>query len=158
MACTGLVPVSPAAAQAALGPDAAACAPGADGSAILVKVHGFRKQQGTIRVQLNDGNPSKWLEKNTWLKRVELPVNQKVMNVCLKVPGPGTYAVAVRHDEDGDRKMTQKDGGGYSRDPKLSITHLRPTHQEAAFRVGDGVTQMPIQLNYLQGLSIKPIG
>jgi uncharacterized protein (DUF2141 family) len=146
-----------AAAPVPVGPDAASCRADADGPAILVVVHGFRRQSGTIRVQLHGDNGKTWLKTKAWMRRIELPVSAPVMPVCIKVPQPGRYAIAIRHDMDGDRKMTKSDGGGYSNNPSLGITKLQARYNEASFTVGNGVKQVDVVMNYLQGLSVRPI-
>lgn len=142
---------------ASLGPDAEACRAGSREPAILVNVKGFRRPTGFVRVQLHGSNAATWLGNKTHMKRIELPVSQAVMPVCVRVPAPGRYAIAVRHDEDGDKKMTRRDGGGYSRNPDLSITHLKPSYEESSFSVGNGTTSIDVTLNYLFGLSIRPV-
>ena len=158
LALLSFAAAAPANAQAAIGPDAASCREGASGPAILVNVHGFRKQTGTIRVQLHGSDGSTWLQKLKWMRRIELPVTGASMPVCIAVPAPGRYAIAVRHDEDGDHTMTSKDGGGYSRNPKLSIFHYKPTYSEVVFNVGPRITPVDVELNYLSGLTIGPVG
>lgn len=145
------------AATAVLGPEADACRPGARAPAVLVNVKGFRRQAGTIRVQLHGGNAATWLGDKTHMKRIELPVSRAEMPVCVRVPRPGRYAIAVRHDEDGDRKMTRHDGGGYSGNPDLSIARLKPAYDESAFTVGNGVAKVDVVMNYLFGLSVRPV-
>lgn len=144
-------------AAAPLGPEAAACRPGSREPAILVNVRGFRKPSGFLRVQVHGSDASTWLGDKTHLKRIELPVTRSVMPVCVRLPAPGRYAVAVRHDEDGDRKMTRRDGGGFSGNPDLSITKLKPSYSESSFTVGNGVKPVEVVLNYLFGLSIRPV-
>jgi hypothetical protein len=58
---------------------------------------------------------------------------------------------------DGDRKMTKADGGGYSNNPALGITKLQARYSEASFLVGNGVKKVDVVMNYLQGLSVRPI-
>jgi uncharacterized protein (DUF2141 family) len=142
---------------APLGPDAQYCRSGS-GPALLVNVHGFRRQAGTIRVQLHGSNASTWLERGGWARRIELPVTAPTMPVCIRLPSPGRYAVAVRHDEDGDGRMTRRDGGGYSRNPRLSIASLRPAYDAAAFSAGPGQTRIDIVMQYLTGVSVRPVG
>ena len=54
------------------------------------------------------------------------------------MPRAGRYAVAVRHDVDGDGN-DWGDGGGFSRNPKLSLLNLKPKYQNVAIPVGYGV-------------------
>ena len=148
---------TPAMAQAAIGPDAAAC--NANRPALLVSVSGFKNRVGTLRVQLYGSNPSDFLSKGKKLRRIDLPVSGSgTMNVCVAVPRPGTYAVAVRHDADANRKTNWKDGGGFSNNPKVSLIDLRPSHREVAVVVGRGVKPVSVVLNYRRGLSVGPIG
>ncbi len=144
-------------AEAAIGPEAAACRPGSNQPAVLVNVRGFRERTGTIRVQIHGSDANTWLGNKTHLKRIELPVSRPNMPVSVALPGPGRYAVAVRHDQDGDRRFTRRDGGGYSGNPRLSITSLKPPYERSAFRVGNGTTRVDVVMNYLVGLSIRPV-
>ena len=143
-------------AQAALGPDAAACSPGSGRPALLVSVNGFSQRSGRLRVQIYD-SPRTFLEKGGKLRRIDLPVTAGVMNVCVAVPRAGSYAVAVRHDVDGDNaKNDWGDGGGFSNNPSISLFHLKPSYQQTAVAVGNAVKPVRVILNYRRGLSIGP--
>ncbi len=146
----------PAAAQAALGPDAAACEAGSGKSAFLVNVSGFKAQTGRVRVQVYGSDPSEFLAKGAKLRRIDLPVTATRMPVCIVVPSAGTYAIAVRHDVKGNGS-DWNDGGGFSNNPKLSLTNLKPSHAKAAVSIGRGVKPVDVVLQYRQGLSIGPI-
>jgi uncharacterized protein (DUF2141 family) len=150
---------SAAPAQAALGPDAAACSPGANRPAMLVSVNGFKNRIGKLRIQLYGGNPADFLERGKKMKRIDLPVTRAgAMNVCVAVPGAGTYAVAVRHDADNNGKTNWNDGGGFSNNPKLSLFKLKPSAHAVSVAVGRNVKIVPVVLNYRSGLTIAPIG
>ena len=79
------------------------------------------------------------------------------MNVCIDLPSYGEYAVAVRHDRDGNRKSGWSDGGGFSGNPKISLTNLKPDYEDASFAARQGVTIVDVVMNYRSGLSIKPV-
>jgi uncharacterized protein (DUF2141 family) len=146
----------PTAAGAAIGPDAASCRPGSNGPALLVSVTGFKSRSGRVRVQVY--NASNFLMKGQRVRRVDLPVTAPTMPVCVALPGPGTYAVAVRHDVDGDNaKRDWDDGGGFSRNPKITLVDLKPSFSEVAVPVGKGVRSVSVTLNYRRGLSIGPV-
>jgi uncharacterized protein (DUF2141 family) len=150
------VVAQPGSAQAALGPDAAACRSGA-GPAILVNVNGFKARTGNIRVNVYGSDAAKFLQRGQYVRRIDLPVTRSgAMPICVSVPRAGTYAVAVRHDVDGDGN-DWGDGGGFSRNPRLSLTNLRPRYQNVAINVGGGVQGVNVVLNYRFGLSIRPI-
>lgn len=156
----GLVAVAlaaaPGAAQAALGPDAATCRSG-NRPAILVNVNGFKARSGNLRVNVYGSDPAKFLERGQYVRQINLPVTRAgAMPICVAVPRAGQYAVAVRHDIDGDGN-DWGDGGGFSRNPRLSLTNLRPRYQNVAFNVGAGVQSINVVLNYRFGLSVRPV-
>ena len=133
--------------------------PGSNRPAVLVSVTGFKSRAGRLRVQLYGSNPSEFLAKGKKLRRIDLPVSGTgSMNVCVAVPRPGTYAVAVRHDTDGNNKSGWNDGGGFSNNPRISLVDLKPSLRETAISVPGGVKPVQVVLNYRRGLSIGPIG
>lgn len=155
LALVGLVAM-PWQASAALVGDVAACARGE--SALLVRVAGFKAHSGNLRVQVYGSNPSDFLAKGKKLRRVELPVRGNRMDVCVALPGPGNYAVAVRHDINGDgQRGDWNDGGGFSRNPSLSLVNLKPKYRDVVIQVGSGVRPVDVTLNYRRGLSIGPV-
>jgi len=158
LAAAALALVAPgASAEAALGPDAAACTAGSKKPAVLVRVSGFKQTSGKVRVQIY--NSSNFLVKGERVTRVDLPVSAQTMPICVALPGPGTYAVAVRHDVNGNNKSRDwSDGGGFSRNPKLSILALKPSFSDVAFPIGNAPKQLTVVLNYRQGLSVGPVG
>lgn len=147
---------TPAAASRAapLGPDAARCA---SGPALLVGVTGLKSRFGTVRVQLYGDKPADFLAKGKRMRRIDVPVSGTEMDVCIAVPGPGLYAVAVRHDADGNGKSGWNDGGGFSRNPSIKLTSLKPRHSQVAINAGAGVQRVPVVMQYRQGLSVGPI-
>jgi uncharacterized protein (DUF2141 family) len=146
---------APASAQ--LGPDAAACRSG--GQAVLVTVDGFRARTGNIRVAIYGSDPSLFLARGRTLRKVNVPVTGAgPMRICVALPGPGRYAVAVRHDVNGNNARGDwSDGAGFSRNPRISLTNLRPNYNNVAINVGRGVTPVSVVLNYRFGLSIRPV-
>ena len=143
-------------AAGAMGPDAAACRAGGNG--ILVTVEGFKARTGNVRVALYGGDPARFLARGQTLRKIDLPVSGAgPMRICVAVPNPGRYAVAVRHDVDGNGRSGWSDGGGFSRNPRLSLTSLRPRYENVAISAGRGVTPVRVVLNYRFGLSIRPV-
>jgi uncharacterized protein (DUF2141 family) len=142
-------------ARAALGPDAAACNAGSGRPAALVTVTGFKARSGRVRVQIYDA--SNFLVRGQKVARVDLPVTADSMPICVALPRPGTYAAAVRHDVNGNNKSGDwSDGGGFSRNPKISFFHLKPSFGEVAFPVGNAPRALTVLLLYRSGLSIGP--
>ena len=151
---------APAGARAAvLGPDATACE--GHGPAMLVHVEGLKKRVGIIRVQSYGGNPSRYFEKGAYLRRIDLPVPVSgPVDICVAVPGNGNYAVSVRHDVDSSGKSGMSDGGGMSGNPRLSLFDVmfkrKPSPSKVQVAV-QGVTRVPVRMNYVQGGSFGPI-
>jgi uncharacterized protein (DUF2141 family) len=152
--------VAPAPASAAiLGQDAAACTASSPDSAVLVRVSGFKSHSGSLRVQLYGSNPDEFLEKGKKLRRIDLPVTPGgPMAVCIKTPGNGAYAVAVRHYVAGPPKsgFNWNDGAGFSRNPRISLLALKPRLSDVLIRV-NGHAAVDVVLNYRHGLSVGPI-
>lgn len=141
-----------------LGRDAAVCRPGSDVPAVLVKVEGFKSRTGNVRVQVYGSNPADFLAKGRKVRRVDVPVTPAgPMQVCVALPVPGNYAIAVRHDVEGSGKSGWNDGGGFSRNPKLSLMSLKPSYKDVVINVGAGTRPIEVILNYRQGLSIRPV-
>lgn len=156
-AITVVMVAQPGSAQAALGPDAASCRAGASGPAMLVTVNGFKARTGNIRVNVYGSDPAKFLARGQYVRQINVPVTRAgAMPICVAVPRAGSYAVAVRHDVDGDGN-DWGDGGGFSRNPRLSLTSLRPRYQNVAINVGQGVLGLNVILNYRFGLSVRPV-
>jgi uncharacterized protein (DUF2141 family) len=148
------------AAPAALGPHAAQCN-ARSGNAMLVRVIGLKARVGNLRVQSYAGDPDKFLDKGRYFERVELaPPAAGPVEVCMPVPAPGIYAVAVRHQATGLKSSNTEDGGGVSGNPKRSVFDLafgrKPDPEAISVRV-QGITVVPIIVNYLQGGSFKPV-
>ena len=147
----GLLAAAPAHAQyrQKISNDLNKCA-GGSGPAVMVTVDGVSASKGRIRVQSYNGTAADWLKKGRWLNRVEAPARAGTMTFCLPVPGPGTYAIAVRHDlnGNGDTDLTE-DGGGMSNNPSINIFNLgKPSYKKTAFEVGNGVKSIRIQMRY----------
>lgn len=140
--------------SAPVGPDAARCASGR-GPALLVSVQGLSPQRGSMRLYVFNSGAT-WLQSGKRIRRVDLPVRARTMDVCVGLPGPGRYGVAVRHDINNNRSSDWNDGAAFSRNPRLSVTNLKPSYASAAFAAGGGVTRVPVVVQYRQGLSVRP--
>ncbi|WP_037461682.1 DUF2141 domain-containing protein [Sphingobium herbicidovorans] len=129
------------------------CGASSKGPAVLVDVRGFAAPTGNVRVQSYPATKSAWLAKGAWLNRIDTVVRPSDggMRFCVPVPEPGRYAIAVRHDRNGNGKTDiSRDGGGFSNNPSISIFNLgKPSVQKAAVNVGPGVTRLTIKLQYM---------
>lgn len=122
-----------------------------------VRVTGLKNGAGEVRVQAYGPGAAGFLDKGKWVRRVDVPVNgRRSIDVCVPLPRPGQYAFAVRHDANANRKSDWNDGGGFSRNPKLSLMG-KPSFAQTAIAAEKGPGRTTIVVNYRQGLSIKPI-
>lgn len=140
--------------------DMSNCRAGSGQTAALVRVVGFKQGTGRVRVQSYSG-ASNWLERGQWLHRVDIPVRLegRNMTVCLPLPGPGSYGIAVRHDLNNNGRSDRRDGGGFTRNPNISFPfNMEPSYSEVSVNMREGVNNVTIVLNYLQGTSVEPIG
>ena len=150
----GAAVIAAALAPPAMAGTAGSCVPGKP--SVIVHLAGFKQPAGKVKVSLYDS--SRWLAKGGKIAKVKVPVTGKAMNVCLPVPAPGRYAVAVHHDVNVNGERDRQDGGGYSRNPKVSLLNPKPAFSKAAFQVGDGPARVGVRLLYVKGLSVGPAG
>ena len=149
-----LAAMASAAPARVVGPDAQACLTGKP--SMLVRVSGLKKPSGTVKVAVYAAEG--YLAKGGKLRKVAVPVHSmSPLDVCIAVPRSGQYAVAVHHDLNGNGDKDANDGGGYSGNPRLSITHLKPPFGKTAVRVGASPRQVTVVLLYRNGLSIRPV-
>lgn len=133
-----------------------ACAQGRP--SVVVHVAGFKQAAGKVKVSLYGADSSRWLAKGGKIGKIKVPVTGRAMDICVPVPAPGRYAVAVHHDLNVNGERDRRDGGGYSRDPKVSLLNPKPAFAKAAFSVGNQPARVGVTLLYVRGLSVGPAG
>lgn len=132
------------------------CQPG--GASLTVVVDGFKNRSGIVRAQLYGPEPGNFLAKGKWTMRIErtLPASGP-LRFCFPVDKAGRYAVAIRHDANDNEKSDWNDGGGFTRNPHLSLLALKPKFASCAVAVDGAPVTSNITMQYRSGLSIKPI-
>ncbi len=122
-----------------------------DGPAVWINVTDVAASRGTLRVQLYRGTEGDWLERGRWLHRIEVPARAGSQQVCMPVPSTGNYAIAIRHDLNGNgRTDITSDGGGMSNNPSINIFNLgRPSVDRTRFSIGREVKPMTIRMRYM---------
>ena len=152
----GAALIAAATAMAAPAPAAAAsaCSPGKP--SVIVHLAGFKQALGRVKISLYGSDAGRWLAKGGKIGKVKVPVTGRSMDVCVPVPAPGRYAVAVHHDLNVNGERDRQDGGGYSRNPKVSLLNPKPAFSKAAFEVGNGPAKVGVTLLYIKGLSVGP--
>jgi uncharacterized protein (DUF2141 family) len=148
-----------------LGKKEGQCRPDESGSAFLVDVEGLKDRRGQLKLELYPANDTDFLADDNVLisagktfRRVEAPVPASgPVALCIRAPGPGTYALSLLHDRDSNRKFgLSVDGVGFAGNPKLGWS--KPSAAHAAARVGGSPSRIAIILNYRRGLfSVGPV-
>lgn len=140
------------------GPDAQACAADLQDVAALVTITGFKDRQGNVRLQLYPDNNKDFLRSGKKLtaegkvfRRVEAPTPEAGdAEICIKLPGPGRYALAALHDRNADGKLNVfSDGYGFPNNPKVGLG--APDVEKVAFSATAGVLNIAITLDYFGG-------
>ena len=135
------------------------CRANENGSAFLVDVQGLKDRKGRLKLELYPANDEDLLADDNILiaagkafRRVELSVPASGdVELCIRAPGPGSYALSLMHDRDANRRFSLSvDGIGFSGNPKLGWSKPRAAAASAA--VGSGPTRISIRINYRRGL------
>jgi uncharacterized protein (DUF2141 family) len=90
---------------------------------LFVNVDNVRSSRGLIAVTLYTDERRKFLAKRGSLYVGRVPARPGRTRVCIHVPRPGTYALAVYHDADSDRSFDRTgiglpdEGFGFSNNP-----------------------------------------
>ena len=69
----------------------------------------------------------------------------------MPAPAAGEYAIAIRHDRNGNgRTDITSDGGGMSNNPSINIFNLgKPSYTKTAISVGNNVKSIRIVMKYM---------
>lgn len=99
--------VSPAAArgETAMEPAPAGCTGPASATWLRVVVDGVHSDKGQIAITLYADNPRRFLVRHGSMYVGRTPAVAGTTDGCIFVPKPGTYAVAIYHDENGNEKF-----------------------------------------------------
>ena len=142
-----------------LGKAEAQCRPGETGPAVLLLASGLKDRKGKLKVELYPANETDFLADDNVLimagkafRRVEIPVPPSgPVQMCIRLPGPGNYALVLLHDRDANRKFgLTSDGIGFSNNPHLGLS--KPKAEAVKFAAGPGLTPLTVRLNYRHGL------
>jgi uncharacterized protein (DUF2141 family) len=154
-----LAMAAPGGAAPVLGGDAAACT-GGTGPAVLAEIVGLKDRKGELKLELYPANEQDFLRDDRDLTRegklfrrvvVPTPPAGRVQ-LCLRVPRPGRYAVLFTHDRDGKNKFNiWSDGAGTPNSARMG--RGKPKLRNAIVDVPAGVTSVTLQAQYLRGFS-----
>lgn len=143
-----------------LGTDGASCGAGGQGPAIQATVTGMRDRAGNLKLELFPATEADWLKDDRDLirqgkvfrrVRVATPKTGPVQ-LCIRAPRPGLYALFFTHDRDGKNKFNLwTDGMGVVGAVKMG--RARPRVTQAIVDVGPGGTSVTLRTQYLRGFS-----
>ena len=92
-----------------------------------VDVEGVQSSEGLIAVTLYPDIPSKFLAHHGSLYVGRVPAKMGTTEVCIHLPTLGTYAVAVYHDANANRRIDRTaiglpaEGFGFSNNPRVFL-------------------------------------
>ena len=116
------------------------------------QVMGIRSAKGEVALTLYPDDKRRFLAKGGKFARVRTKA-QSVVKGCFWVP-PGSYALAIYHDSNGDRDFNRTlvglpaEGFGFSNNPDTKIG--LPALSAVRFSVGSGERSLSIQMRYLR--------
>lgn len=143
------------------------CRAGESGPAFLITATGFKDRRGTMKVELYPANETDFLEDDNILLNAGKTFRRVVINVpasgpvqlCIRAPAAGTYALTMLHDRDSNRKFgLSVDGVGFGSNP-AKLGPSKPKLAVARASVGNGISPLNIRMMYRSGLfSFGPLG
>jgi uncharacterized protein (DUF2141 family) len=139
--------------RAALAAAAPGCAAGDPGKAPLtVSVSGMRSDKGNITITIYLDDAAHFLDGAYKLARQMVPVTLPVTTACFVLPAPGTYAVALFHDENDDHHLNTNalgiptEGYGFSNNPTLYFGP--PDLAKVRFALHSGDNPIAVRMKY----------
>lgn len=137
-----------------------------NGPSFLVSIEGLKDRRGLLKLEVYPDNDDDFLSDDNKLiatgkvfRRVEAPTPASgPVQLCIRVPRAGRYAVSVLHDRDANHKFgLSSDGIGFAGNPKLGWS--KPHADDASANARSGPTPITVVMNYRHGLlSFGPIG
>jgi uncharacterized protein (DUF2141 family) len=130
----------------------AACQAGGTQPRLHVLASGVRRPAGNVTFTLYGDQRAKFLAHHGSLSVIRVPLAAGEAEACFAVSAPGTYAVAVYHDENDNHHLDRSflglpaEGYGFSNNvrPLLGL----PSFDSVTFQVGPGETRINIRLIY----------
>lgn len=149
-----MLPGCAVAAAGSAAESAAVCSPDAPPATprIEVTVAGARRVAGNITMTLYGANGAVFLKHHGWIALTRVPLSGTTAKACFAVSAPGTYAVAVFHDENDNHHLDTNllglpvEGFGFSNDAPTLIGP--PSFAAARIEVHAGDNDIAIKLRY----------
>ncbi|WP_337997446.1 DUF2141 domain-containing protein [Oleispirillum naphthae] len=128
------------------------CLAGGEHPHLQVTVEDIRSTKGNVKISVYGGRPEDFLAKGRKVAKLRIPARPGTVKGCIDLPGPGVYALAAYHDEDGDRHLTRglfglpSEGYAFSNDPPVLLGV--PSFDAVAFRASQTVTPVFLRMHY----------
>ena len=157
MAALPMAMIPLAAPAQTVGEDSAICNAG-KGPAIQANIVGLKDRAGEVKLELYPANETDFLrddyllqqEHKTFRRVTALTPKSGAVSICIKVPGPGRYAILFTHNRDSKSKFDfWTDGAGFPGAARMGRS--RPKLAQAIIDVGPGITTTSIRAQYLRG-------
>ncbi len=117
-----------------------------------LSISGLRNAKGNVLICLTT-NPKGFpdCKADVTARKIKVAAGQAA-HVHVADLAPGTYAISLIHDENGNNKMDTmmmmpREGFGFSRDPKISFGP--PKFAAAQFIVGAGASSQTVRVKYM---------
>ncbi|WP_373490917.1 DUF2141 domain-containing protein [Parasphingorhabdus sp.] len=121
-------------------------------ASIDLAITGLRSEKGNVLVCLS-ASPKHFPDCSDDVNARKLKISAaRAGSIEIADVKPGTYAVALVHDENGNGKMDMRlflprEGFGFSRNPKIGMG--APKFKSAQFTVGSSDTHHAVRMNYI---------
>jgi uncharacterized protein (DUF2141 family) len=118
---------------------------------IWIHVEGLKNTKGTVTASLYD-SAKNFLKKGRRIAKEREPASTDAVKVCMPAPGPGTYAIALYHDENANRKFDRtwygkpKEGHAFSNDARGRL--VAPSYKAAAITVEGTENEIVVHMRY----------
>lgn len=118
---------------------------------LQIVVEAVRSNQGLMTATLYPDDISKFIPNNGPLKVWRVAAVAPVTHMCIWLQSPGTYALAVYHDENSNHKwdhplLGRIEGFGFSNNPRTTLAP--PPLDAVTFEASAGETTVHVRLRY----------
>jgi uncharacterized protein (DUF2141 family) len=127
------------------------CAGAASDMKLTVVVEDVRSEKGVMVATLYPGDATKFLKPGGALQVWRSAVSKPVTSVCVWLPGPGVYSMAIYQDLNSNGKFDHKvlrgiEPFGFSDNPPIAFS--QPKYEATAFKASGPETTIHVKLNY----------
>ncbi len=129
---------------------AQACEGTPSGNRLTIVVDGVTSAKGQMTGTLYPDDKSKFLVAGGSLKVWRVPVATPFTTMCIWLPAPGTYAIAIYQDLNNDGKfdvgsLGPKEPYGFSNNPRILFS--KPSYDKVKFLATAAETTLHVRLN-----------